>query len=196
MPEAWTPENIRHLQERCAQLSHELTVAQASARVAVSRAVATARHFGVTPEQMEAMLGGHSDHHIHIHFPDPIRIQTDGCQTTMGGALRQIENIVTHNAADLKKLMATQTEIKAALDDVLRDVKENTTQIQSLDVLVQGLADQLAAALKEAGASDAVLAAAKAVTDAISEQKTAIVAAVNINTPDETPADVEAAKHL
>lgn len=93
-------------------------------------------------------------------------------------------------------IMATQTEIVAQLNETLKEVKANTDLINGLDVLIQGLSDQLAAALKAAGASAEVLQAAQDVMSAVSDQKAAIVAATNVNTPAETPQDVTDAAHL
>lgn len=82
------------------------------------------------------------------------------------------------------------------LDEVFAEMKAQNTAILAMDVLVQTLSDTLAAAIKDsktveeaAGKAEAILAVAK-------ENAAALIAAANVNTPDQTPADVAAVKEF
>lgn len=79
----------------------------------------------------------------------------------------------------LQKLEA----IMATLDEVLVDVKAETTQITSLSVLTAGLKQQLADALSGVSLPPGVQAKVDAIFSGVESNKQAVVDAINSNTP-------------
>lgn len=81
----------------------------------------------------------------------------------------------------LDLILQKETQIVATLDDILTDVTDEGTQIDSLATLMGGLQQQLTDAL--AGTSPAVQAKVDAIFAAVDANKAKIVSAINTNTP-------------
>jgi hypothetical protein len=85
-----------------------------------------------------------------------------------------------HVTQILRRIMAT-------LDEVLAKVRENTTQIGSLNTLLDGLRQQVADVMSGARLPQAVQDKVNAIFDAAGEQSAAIVDTINENTPQAPP---------
>lgn len=79
----------------------------------------------------------------------------------------------------LDLILANQEKIMATLDEVLQDVTDETTAIDSVAALIQGLRDQIAAA----GLSPADQAKVDAIFATAETNKAKIAAALAANTP-------------
>lgn len=77
--------------------------------------------------------------------------------------------------------------IMHTLDEVLADVTEEGTKIDSLTVFVAGLKQQIADALSGVKLPPAVQAKVDAVFDAVEANKAKVVAAMDANTPPTEP---------
>jgi glutamate-1-semialdehyde aminotransferase len=88
----------------------------------------------------------------------------------------------------LQATMVTQGAIQmATLDELLQDVSDESTQIDSLATLTAGLKQQLQDALSGANLPPAVQAKVDAVFAAVDANKGKVVDAINANTPAATP---------
>lgn len=125
-----------------------------------------------------ALLAIRHDHYFHIAGSDALAFKA-----------------ITYQLAHItEKLNTMSNAILGNLDDILAKMKSQTTVINSIDKLVQELANKLDAAIK--GAKDLEAAADKVadIMDVVQENADALIAAANINTPDATPADAEVVK--
>ena len=86
-------------------------------------------------------------------------------------------------AALLAQILSNQRKIMATLDEVLTDVADEGTQIDSLSVLVAGMKQQLADALAGTTLPPAVQAKVDAVFAGVEANKQKVVDAINANTP-------------
>lgn len=82
----------------------------------------------------------------------------------------------------LQAILAKEMKMSATLDEVLSDVQDESTVIDSVETLLKGLSDQLAAAI---AANDP--AKIQAVKDAIDANKARLAAAVVAGTPAAIP---------
>lgn len=98
--------------------------------------------------------------------------------------------ISTHDVFNLLKLIIeTQEFIMSALTDLQDQVAATVGAEASAVTLIQGIADQLKAALAAAGVSDPALAD---LTTKLHDSAAALGAAVSANTPAPAPAPVDA----
>ena len=86
-------------------------------------------------------------------------------------------------AALLAQILSNQRKMMATLDEVLTDVADEGTQIDSLSVLVAGMKQQLADALAGTTLPPAVQAKVDAVFAGVEANKQKVVDAINANTP-------------
>lgn len=101
--------------------------------------------------------------------------------------LRVHELEASNNAKALRdisdQLTRMETRIMNTLDEVLADVTEEGSQIDSLSVLTAGLKQQLADALSGTTLPPAVQAKVDAVFAGVEQNKGKVIAALNANTP-------------
>jgi ABC-type transporter Mla subunit MlaD len=93
-----------------------------------------------------------------------------------GEEVRRIERALAHIIHLLEKIMAT-------LDDVLKDVTDESTAIDSISTLISGLRQQVADALAGATLPAATQAKVDAIFTAAETNKTKIATALAANTP-------------
>ncbi len=101
---------------------------------------------------------------------------TDQLLGAIGHRLRRVENSLAAQLALLEKIMAT-------LDQVLKDVTDESTAIASVSALIAGLKQQLADALAGTTLSPATQAQVDAIFTQAEANKTAIATALAANTP-------------
>lgn len=108
--------------------------------------------------------------HLHLHFPEAIRIKCDP------GSSNQVPTwaLQLHDKLDL--ILLEEETIMAALDDLTAQVAANSVAIDSAIVLINGIADRIAAA----GVDPVALAAL--VTE-LRDKDAALATAVQANTP-------------
>jgi Rod binding domain-containing protein len=82
------------------------------------------------------------------------------------------------------------------LDEVFAEMKAQTTAIKAMDVLVQTLSDTIAAAIKDSATVAEAATKAEAILAVAKENAAELIAAANVNTPDQTPTDVEVVKEF
>lgn len=87
------------------------------------------------------------------------------------------------------KILQLVKDMDSKLDELLAEVEDETTVVESVDVFVSGLKQQLADAL--AGETPAIRAKVAAIIDRVHANKTKLASAIVNNTPaePETPAD-------
>jgi len=83
----------------------------------------------------------------------------------------------------LNQIISNQGKAMATLDDVLSDVKDESTQIDSLSTLMDGIKQQLADALSGASLPPNVQAKVDAVFAGVEANKAKVVQALNAGTP-------------
>ena len=80
-------------------------------------------------------------------------------------------------------IMGKMEDVEKQLDDILADVTGESTKIDSLSTLLQGLKDQLAAALAANGVSQAIIDKSLAIFTTAEANKVKIDAAIASGTP-------------
>jgi len=80
-------------------------------------------------------------------------------------------------------IMAAIDDLNVQLDAILADVTSESTKIDSLSTFMQGLKDQLAAALANQGVSQAIIDKSLSIFTAAEANKAKIDAAIAANTP-------------
>lgn len=111
------------------------------------------------------------DVHVHIHDIEP------GSASEILARLDHLRDLIVKN----------QEKIMATLDEVLVEVTDESTRLDSIGTMISGIQQQLADALAGTTLPPAVQAKVDAVFDGLKANSAKIDAALNSNVPPPTP---------